>query len=310
MKLMVFLGLVFIVLPFSLASPSFCHAKSNEGSVLELVVRPNKKAGESVKKLFKNKLLELVLEKTRATYGDYSITEYDSPVSQARVISQIKKGEIFRVIATMDSVEREKSIWPIKIPVYKGLLGHRIFIIRPEDQSRFSSIESLSELKKLVAIQGHDWPDSDILESNGMSLYRSPNYQGIFQMIQAKRGDYFPRGVHEPWKELERNRALNLAVEKSLLLKYDAPSYFFVRYGDEEMHNRISEGFLTAIADGSFNKLFYNDPEIKDVFRKASLKERRVFYIENPSLPPDTPLENADWWYKIGDEISFYSGKQ
>ena len=304
MKRRLFLTIFTLILvafvPLSNAS-TIMQSKEN---VLELVVRPNKKAGEPVSHLFKNQVLDLVLQKTKSKYGDYKITAYKKPISQSGVLALINKGQIFRVTATMSSNQREKLARPIRIPIYKGLLGHRIFIIRPEDQSKFSSVNSINDLREFMAIQGHDWPDADILEDNSLSVYRSPNYQGIFQMVKAKRGDYFPRGVHEPWAELDRNASLNLAVETSLLLKYPAPFYFFVRYGDDELYNRIREGFLLAIEDGSFDKLFYGHQEMKNIFEKANLSNRRVLEIRNTGLHPDTPLEKKKWWYKIGDEIN------
>ena len=122
-------------------SPIAAAQNSNQ-DILELVVRPNKKAGEPISNLFKNQVLSLVLEKTKAKYGDFKITEYENPISQSGVLSLINKGKIFRVTATMASVKREKLARPVRIPIYKGLLGHRVFIIRPEDQYKFSSIEN------------------------------------------------------------------------------------------------------------------------------------------------------------------------
>ena len=278
-----------------------------ERDVLELVVRPNKKTGEPVSHLFKNQVLNLVLQKTKPKYGDFKITAYEKPISQSGVLALMNKGRIFRVTATMSSAKREKLARPVRIPIYKGLLGHRIFIIRPEDQYKFSSVNGLDDLRKLTAIQGHDWPDADILEASGMSVYRSPSYKGIFQMVKAKRGDYFPRGVHEPWAELEKNGNLKLAVETSLLIRYPAPFYFFVRHGDDELYNRIREGLMLAIEDGSFDKLFYSHKEMKDIFEKADLGNRKVIEIDNPGLHPDTPLAQSSLWYKIGDENSYSS---
>ncbi|MCP4366946.1 MAG: amino acid ABC transporter substrate-binding protein, partial [Deltaproteobacteria bacterium] len=280
------------------------------GKVLEIMVRPNKKKGESAEKLFKNKVLKLVLEKTRKKYGNFVIREYNGIIKQSRVIRFLKQGKDFRVIATMTSLQREKDIWPIRIPLYKGLLGYRIFIIREEDQPIFSAIRSLKELKALMAIQGHDWPDFDILTSAGLKVYGSSVYRGIFKMLRNKRGDYFPRGVHEPWSEVKKHKDEKLVVEKSLLIQYIAPFYFFVRYGDNELHNRIREGLLMAIEDGSFDKLFYNHPDIQKIFKLAKIGERKIFRIKNPGLSKKTPIDKKKWWYSVGDEVRYFSKSQ
>ncbi len=303
---------VFISIGYASISPYEVVAgeKSANANILEIVVRPNRKTGESAEKYFKNQLLKLVLEKTQEHYGDFVIKEYKGPIKQSRVIDYIKNGKQFRVIATMTSPKREQDLWPIRIPLYKGLFGHRIFIIREEDQPIFAAITNVEDLQKLVAIQGHDWPDADILASNGFKLHRSGNYMGIFAMLRNKRGDYFPRGVHEPWSEVETHRDLNLAVEDTLLVQYDAPFYFFVRNGDQALHDRITEGLLMAIKDGSFDELFYNHPQIQDIFQRAKIGTRKIFNIENPTLSKETPRDNKELWYRVGDEERYVDKSQ
>ncbi len=296
-----------VVLLYSFIISGEVFAEPQDSENLEIIVRPNKKKNEPADVLFKNQLLKLVLDKTKQKYGDYVIKEYEKPIKQSRVVAFIKKGVLFKVVATMTSPTREQDLWPIRIPIYKGLFGHRIFIIRQEDQTKFQAIKTLDELKQLVAIQGHDWPDSDILEFNGFNVLRSSHYRGIFQMLRMKRGDYFPRGVHEPWTEVEKHRDKKLAVEKTLLVRYDAPFYFFVRYGDQELHDRIKEGLLMAIKDGSFDELFFNHSDIQKIFRLANIKARKIFRIENPSLSKKTPLEKKKWWYNVGDEDRYFS---
>ncbi len=283
-------------------APSIVMAQSASDTTLNLVVRPNKIEGIPASRTLKNQLLELILEKTKGKYGDFFISEYPHKIKQSRVISFIKQSETFRVIATMDSLNRRQDVRPIEIPIYKGLLSHRIFIIREEDQSFFSNIKTKEQLQALSAIQGHDWPDSDILQNAGFNVMRSPNYAGIFKMLRLNRGDYFPRGVHEPWQEVQKHKDKNLAVEKSLLIQYNAPFYFFVNYEDKELYSRIKEGFLMSINDGSFDRLFYNHPEVKSIFNLAEMSSRTIFRIKNSEFIKDPLFDQDNFWYKMGDE--------
>ncbi len=308
-RLVILFFLMSIVLTSTIPFKILAEEKKG-GKVLELIIRPNKKKDVSAEKYFKNQLLRLVLEKTQEHYGEFVIKEFEGSIKQGRVIKYIKEGKTFRVIATMTSPKREQDLWPIRIPLYKGLHGHRIFIIREEDQPIFAAIKNVEELKNLVAIQGHDWPDADILESNGFALNRSSNYRGIFKMLRLKRGDYFPRGAQEPWSEIETYRDLNLAVEDTLIVHYYAPLYFFVRYGDQELHKRITEGLLMAIKDGSFDELFYNHPDIQNIFQRAKIGTRKIFRIKNPTLSKETPLDNKKLWYSVGDEVRYFSKSQ
>ncbi len=302
---------VFMVLLLtSLVNSAFSSADVAENSKptnkLKLIIRPNKDASVSSDQTFKYQLLKLALEKTKKKYGEFEIKEFQDEIKQERVISFMMQGDTFRVIATMTSPQRELDIWPIRIPLYKGLFGHRIFIIRAEDQSLFSAIKDVSDLKKLTAIQGHDWPDSDILQNAGFNVMRSPNYAGIFKMLRLNRGDYFPRGVHEPWQEVQKHKDKNLAVEKSLLIQYNAPFYFFVNYEDKELYSRIKEGFLMSINDGSFDRLFYNHPEVKSIFKNAEMGSRTIFRIKNSEFIKDPLFDQDSFWYKMGDEKRYF----
>ena len=44
-----------------------------------------------------------------------------------------------------------------------------------------------------------------------------------------------------------------------------------------------------------------NAPEVKDVIEKANMKNRKVFYIDNPTLSEETPLDRAELWFDPKD---------
>ncbi|MCX4029761.1 hypothetical protein H0A36_18915 [Endozoicomonas sp. SM1973] len=51
-------------------------------------------------------------------------------------------GRQLDVVWSMTSIERETLFTPVRIPLLKGLLGHRIFIIRNGEEQRFEGIVS------------------------------------------------------------------------------------------------------------------------------------------------------------------------
>lgn len=59
--------------------------------------------------------------------------------------------------------------------------------------------------------------------------------------------------------------------------------------------NDIREGLEKAIADGSFDKLFWQD--YGDRLRKAHLETRTVIELKNPLLTPDTPVNRPELRY-------------
>lgn len=242
-------------------------------------------------------LLTLALEKTQAKYGRFRLEMNENSMLQARALLNVANKQFVDVVWTMTSKEREGALLPIRIPLLKGLLGYRILIIREEDKDRFKRVQTLDNLSELVAGQGLDWPDVSILRANGLTVTVGASYDGLFDMLKAGRFDYFPRGMNEPWTEVKAHKEKGFVVEERLLLKYPAPTYFFVHKGNVALANRINEGLLLAIEDGSFDAIFYEHPANKGIFKRTNIKKRKVFELRNPLLPTETPLDDHRLWH-------------
>ncbi|KMT64279.1 diguanylate cyclase [Catenovulum maritimum] len=238
-------------------------------------------------------LLKLALSYDKG--NDYIFQESKRYIPQTSMIEQLKTNKL-DVAWTGTSKELENSLTPIRIPLYKGLLGHRIFIIREGNQAKFDQIKSLSELKSLTAAQERSWADTAILRSAGIKVYGTRTYENLFHMLEGGRYDYLPRGVHEPWAEIASRPELPLTVEKNLLVKYPMPAYFFVNKENQALAQAIYSGLDAAINDGTFNDYFFNNPMIQDVIEKANIEHRLVFEIENPSIPEQTPFQDKRLW--------------
>lgn len=230
----------------------------------------------------------------------YKLQVDNSTVTQARNIDDVATGRSDLLWAATNQ-EMEDKLLPIRICLYKGLLGHRIFIINPATQAKFDRVKTFDDLKSFTFGQGTTWADSGILESNGLTVIKANKYQSLFHMVDGGRFDAFPRGVQEPWQELETNSNLPLAVEKRIMLVYRMPFYLFTGKKNTKLAADLELGLNRAIADGSFDKIFYNDPMVKAVLEKANLEERLVFNLQNPTLPKETPVDRAELWLDIKD---------
>ncbi|MFW5498656.1 MULTISPECIES: hypothetical protein [unclassified Maridesulfovibrio] len=241
-------------------------------------------------------LLELALNKTIKEYGDYELKQYPLPTEQNRSLRMTSHEKGIDVVWSMTSIKREKELRAIRIPLQKGLLGYRIFIIKAGRQASFYKVRSINNLKYFTAGQGHDWPDTEILRANGLPVETCSQYSFCFDMLLQNRFDYLPRGVSEPWNEIAKYPNKELVVEKKLLLKYTAPLYFFVSRKNVKMAERIEKGLRAAIKDGSFDELFYNHPQLSTMFKKLCFKKRIIIELENPLLPPETPTKDKSLW--------------
>ena len=243
-------------------------------------------------------LLTHVLNKTTATHGPFKMQPAKG-MNVGRAIEFLKTGDVdaVNVIWTTSSKERESSLLPIRIPIRKGLLGYRIFLIKKEDQDKFTHIQTVEQLKQLKVGQGHIWNDVKVFKENDFSIVTGPNYEGLFRMLLKGRFDYFSRGINEAPSEYESRKDMypNLAIEESILLYYPWPKYFFTSLKTPKLAQRIEQGLKMMIEDGSFEALFlkYHKEDID----RVNLKDRKLFRISNPLLPDTAPLEQKDLWF-------------
>lgn len=220
--------------------------------------------------------------------------------TQGRYIEDLRAGRIDVMWAASDA-NIEALVPPVRIPLLKGLLGHRIFLIHKNSQHKFDAVNTLDDLKKLKLGQGATWADTKILESNGLTVVKAQKYDSLFYMLDGGRFDAFPRGVQEPWGEVNKIPGLELAIEKRLMLVYKMPFYLFVSPANKGLARDIEAGFNAMIADGTFDHEFLNDPSIKKVIEMADLKNRKVFYLDNPALPEATPVDRPELWLDINN---------
>jgi len=181
--------------------------------------------------------------------------------------------------------------------LFKGLLGYRIFIINKNNQAKFDHVKTLADLKQLTVGQGRTWADARILEANGFKVIKANKYPNLFYMVEGGRFDGFPRGVHEPFGELDARPNMELGIEKNLMVYYQMPFYLFVSKNNKKLKAILEDGFEKAIADGSFDATFLADKAVQDVIAKANMKNRLVFRLSNPTLSKETPINRPELWF-------------
>lgn len=242
------------------------------------------------------RLLRLVLEASKAPDETIVIRFSGVTASQARWIAEVQKSQSNRVIWTVTSKEREAVLRPIRVPLFKGLLGYRQLVIRREDAAIFNALHSKAELAQLVAGQGSHWPDTDILKANQMPVIEGMTKENLYKMLVAKRFDYFPRGITEIAEETELIRKNNLMVAPHLLMFYPQPMYFFVNNQNTELARRLEEGIKLLVSNGEFDRLLEDFPNAQQALRELQRRDWSLIRLENPDLPEETPLRDKRFW--------------
>lgn len=242
-------------------------------------------------------LLVMALEASKADNEVIDIVFSPHDYSQARWINMLQSDKNNFVIWTMTDQEREQQMRPIRIPLFKGLFGYRVLLIRKQEQARFDQVNTRQDLTKFLGGQGTHWPDTLILQANGLRVTTAETTESLFRMIAARRFDYFPRGVSEAWFELLQRKDANLEVENKLLLYYPTAIYFFVNKDNEALAQRIEKGMEVLIDNGKFDQFFYNHPRVNTGMER--LKSRRIIELNNPYLPTETPVNNPRYWIDL-----------
>jgi hypothetical protein len=230
-----------------------------------------------------SKLLELALAKTASTHGPYQIKLVPVMPITNRLLREIELG---RVDITWMPYNRNApaQLMPIKIRLLKNLSDHRVFLIRADDQARFSQVKSIEDLRRLRGGIGSHWPHRSVMEENGLPLVLSLSYFNLFKMLVSNRFDYYSRGIHQVLPEVRAYADKGLALERELLLRYENPVYFYVNKSNTLLAERLSLGLKIAVDDGSFDALFHQFENF--TWAESMLKQanRRVIPLSNFSF--------------------------
>jgi hypothetical protein len=237
-------------------------------------------------------MLKLSLDHIDKTY---ELIPVKGEMTQVRQVEGVKNGSL-DVMWAGTSKELEEELEPIRVPLFKGLLGHRFLIIRKGDQPKFNAIKNIQDLRAVALGQGTAWIDTKILEANQLKVVKTMKYQNLFYMLEGSRFDAFPRAVFEPFIEIESRPNLNLVVEENLMLVYKMDFYFFVNKNNKQLARDLERGLDMAIADGSFEKLFLSSPNVQEAISKGNLKNRIVIPLDNPFNSPETPIDRSEYW--------------
>lgn len=233
-------------------------------------------------------LVELALTET-PEYGAFQLLR-SVELSQGRVLRELndRQSRLVDIANVATSSERENFLTAVPIPVDGGLLGFRVCVVLPESLPLFEGIRNLQDLQQsnIRIGQGSHWPDTPVLEANGIQVITHSRYEILFGMLRNERFECFARGVSEVLYDLEHQQDPDLVIEPNLLLAYPMPSYLFVGPQDQQTAHRLHTGLERAIHDGSFGQY------LKTYYGRAievlDLDNRFVIALENPFLSDES----------------------
>lgn len=272
---------------------------------MDFVYPPPEAAGDE-RHLYYWQLLDAALAANRDKYGDYTAKPFDSPMTFQRAAAEVESGSgRVNIVSRATNLDLEKRLRPIRIPLDKGLLGFRMFLVMPETQALLDSVKTLDELKQFTIGQSSSWTDVRVLQAAGFKLVLADAYTPLFSMLGGRRFDLFARGAIEIEAEWRANRdnVPDMLIEKRFALHYPMPRYFFVPRTPEgeRMAERIEDGLQRLRVSGEFERRYQAWKKL--VLGDLQLPGRTVFRLPNPELSPEAPTDKF-WWDDLAAELA------
>jgi hypothetical protein len=251
-------------------------------------------------------LVKLALEKTKPEFGNYKMIAVPAELNTLRALSDISRniyGNMVMELSYETELTKSSNLTFINIPLDGGIVGYRICFVSPAKKDAVANAKNLQELQQFTIAQGVGWADTQILKANGFNVIEIPIYTNIFKMITSNRVDLFCRGANQIKSEMEYFKNIKgLDFDRSFVLVYDLPRFFYIHKDNIIAKNRIEKGLQIASEDGSLRALWekYNRESID----YAELINRKIYYLDNPllkGLAPDykqyffDPMKKANY---------------
>lgn len=196
---------------------------------------------------------------------DHSSLEYNlvrskyQDITQSRAEMLVYENKELDVMWGPSDAAREQKLKLVPLPFDYGLLGYRVFVIKDEDQERFSSIKRLNQLIDYRPIQVEEWVDTDILRDAGFNVSTGP-YKNLYTMLKWRRGDFIPRSVREVQEEFQKmtKDIQGLSIDQNILLRYREGDFFYVNQEDQELYDALKYGLKEVYQNGKLREYIFS----------------------------------------------------
>lgn len=239
-------------------------------------------------------LIKRIFEVTRPEFGDYLIQTYSQAPIAKRQAVLLNEGKLLNMQWSSPGTDiAGAEVIEIPIDILRGLQGYRVCMINADANIDFSKVVDVESFKKLRIAQGSAWGELPIYYYNGITPLEPPTLGGLYPMLGFKRFDCVPLGVNEisTILEVEKPHFPFLAIEKSLLIYYDFPIYFYVSKKYPVIAKRMELGLKRMIASGEFTNLFNQFHQKK--LAQLHVKDRRLICLKSPLSKETHQCEKA-----------------
>lgn len=232
---------------------------------------------------------------------EHSVSIIDKPnLTQGRLFDILVSEQAeFNMIISGSTPEYIEKAHIIKVPISRGLLGNRLFVISKINYALFDDIKSLNQLREKVTIgSGYHWVDTMIFRHNGFEV-EVAEFEQLYKMLQKNRFEGFNRGMFEAYSEMEmyKNIYPELIVYPNLMVRYKFDYYYFTN--TLELRDELQRALESIYESGEFMTHFYNHPHIKKSLDNVITSKLRIFELENPFEHKSLLSIPENYWHDI-----------
>ncbi|MCP4326020.1 MAG: amino acid ABC transporter substrate-binding protein, partial [Alteromonadales bacterium] len=134
--------------------------------------------------------------------------------------------------------------------------------------------------------QHQNWPDTQIMEANGLKLWKANKYSLLFDLLAAGRFDCFSRGANEVVQEFYTHSYKGLMIENHLIIYYPLPLYYFVNSDKPKLAERLTKGLKTLQKSGEYEAMFAE--KFGTSLQYLKMQKRTIIELNNPLLTDKT----------------------
>lgn len=248
-------------------------------------------------------LLTKAMQITEKEYGPFQIKTVPHP-GQERVLMLLSAGKFYDIAWSGSSKQRDEKLLRVAFPLFKGGLGWRGSIVRQEDSDRFSKITDKAELTEWIACQGMHWPDADILEQGGLTVYRVTHFDSMLQMLVLKRCDYLPLSIFEGEAELAlvADSFPSLSFNHDVIIRYPLTMNFYVNLDNTLLAERLEAGLIALEQSGKLVSFMQAHPLTENAFPLSHFNNATLITLDNANYQGDELHKYGFKWLSKSDK--------
>jgi len=227
----------------------------------------------------KNSYMHALLTASLAAENKRVVFTYSAiPMNKKRAIEELSKPNSINLAWLSVDPTSQPSLVQTSMPLYKGLHGKRLLMIHKSQLHRFANINSLAELKPLIALQKQSWSDYHVLKRNGFNVNGDLDYEVMIKALNAGLADYFPRSISAIKAETSKQPYKDLVIEPTIMLQYSNHYHFYSDKSNQQLINILESGLQKIRESGEFERLYQQyigGPE-----QGLNLPLRKVFHLK------------------------------